>query len=105
VTYLQQDIVAPQDTLSISVKQPLRVSAGSVALLTPTVDPITGLASFHAESSNLAPDGRELDYKAAYSIPAGKGKTLVVKAIYQKDALNISGNHNTLAGITWHGSF
>lgn len=105
VTYLQRDLIKPQDSLALSVIQPLRVYSGNVAVLMPTVDARTGVASYQSEWASLKPDGREIDYKVAYSMPAGKEKSLTFQAIYQKDQMNISRNNNSTIGVSWIGRF
>jgi len=104
VTYLQQNVWKADDQLIASVKQPLRISNGSAALMTASVD-ANGYAVYDRSWSSLSPDGREIDYTLAYRMPTGKSATLSMQAVYQKDALNIAGNNQAVAGVLWNRSF
>ena len=104
MTYLQQNVWKADDQLIASVKQPLRISIGSAALMTASVD-ANGYAVYDRSWSSLSPDGREMDYTLAYRMPTGKSATLSMQAVYQKDALNIAGNNQAVAGVLWNRSF
>lgn len=104
VTYLQQNLWKADDQLLASVKQPLRISSGSAALLTAGVD-AEGYAVYDKSWSSLRPDGREIDCTLAYRMPTGKTGNLTMQAVYQKDALNIAGNNNALLGMIWNRNF
>lgn len=104
LTYLQQNLWKTTDQLTASVKQPLRLTSGSAAIITADVDQ-QGYAVYEKSWSSLVPDGREIDYTLAYRMPTSKTDNLMLQAVYQKDALNIAGNNNAQVGLTWNGSF
>lgn len=104
VTYLQRNLWRNEDQLIASVKQPLRVSSGSAAILTAGVD-AQGEAVYQKSWASMVPDGREVDLTLAYRMPVGKTATVTTQAVYQKDALNISGNRATQLGMVWNARF
>lgn len=104
VTYQQTDLWRADDQLLASIRQPLRVSSGSAALITASVDE-QGYAIYDKSWSSLSPDGREIDVSLSYRLPAGKTGNLALQAAYQKDALNIAGNNRALAGLLWNRNF
>lgn len=104
ITYQQQNLWRADDQLLASVKQPLRISSGSAALITAGVD-AQGYAVYDRSWSSLTPDGREIDYTLAYRMPTGKTGNLTLQAVYQQDALNIAGNNNAMLGMLWNHGF
>ena len=96
-TFMSRNLALADDRLTLSVKQPLRVSAGQVGVLTPSVDD-QGLARYTTTWASLVPTGREIDYKLSYTAPLGKVRSLSFSAGYQRDALNVSGNNVAVAG-------
>lgn len=104
VTYLQQNLWKANDQFAASVKQPLRLSSGSAAMTTASVDQL-GYAVYEKTWANLVPDGREIDLTLSYRMPTGKTDTLTVQAAYQRDAANMAGNNNAQLGMIWNKSF
>jgi hypothetical protein len=103
-TYLQQNIWTANDQLAASVKQPLRVTAGSAAITTASVD-AQGYAVYEKSWASLVPNGREVDVTVNYRVPTNKIDTLMLQAAYQKDSLNIAGNHAAQLGMIWNKRF
>ena len=104
VTYLQQNVWTAQDQFAASVKQPLRLTSGSAAITTASVDQ-EGYAVYEKSWTSLAPDGREIDLTLSYRMPTSKTDTLMLQAAYQKDALNMAGNNQTQLGLIWTKGF
>lgn len=103
VGILQNGVLNNNDSLVISLKQPLRIASGQVGMAMPSLDQ-QGFLAFHTEYVNLAPDGREMDYKISYGRPIGKLLSLSVQATYYKDLLNIKGKDDTSIGISLNSS-
>jgi hypothetical protein len=62
------------DRIALRVMQPLRVRAGGFGLDVPvSYDYSTGSVGFEDRAFNLAPEGREIDFEAAYGVPAFGG--------------------------------
>lgn len=104
VTYQQQNLWQADDRLLASIRQPLRISSGSAALLTASVD-AQGYARYDKSWSSLQPDGREIDYSLAYRRALGKAGNLTAQAVYRRDVQNIAGAHNTTLGMIWNRNF
>lgn len=105
VTFLSERLFDPEDRLAISLKQPLRVSNGSVGVVSPVVDPNTGVASFVTEKVSLVPNARELDFKIAYDTPLKRSQTLSLQAAARKDVGNVSGANDVTVGAIWSARF
>ncbi len=103
-TYLQQNIWKANDQLAASIKQPLRLSSGSAAITTASVD-AQGFAVYENSWASLVPDGREIDLTVNYRMPTNKTDTLTLQAAYQKEALNIAGSNNAQLGLIWNKRF
>ena len=103
-TYLQQNIWKANDQLAASIKQPLRLTSGSAAITTASVD-AQGYAVYENSWASLVPDGREIDLTVNYRMPTNKTDTLTLQAAYQKDALNIAGSNNAQLGLIWNKRF
>lgn len=103
-TYLQQNIWKANDQLAASIKQPLRVSSGSAAITTASVD-AQGYAVYEKSWASLVPNGREVDLTVNYRMPTSKTDTLTLQAAYQKDSLNIAGNNAMQLGMIWNKRF
>lgn len=99
MSFLHKDAALKGDLLTLSVKQPMRVSSGQVGVLTSSVDE-DGLPHYTTEWASLSPTGREIDYKFAYTAPVGKQQSFSLHATWQKDALNISGNNVAAVGVS-----
>jgi hypothetical protein len=104
MTYLQQNLWKNNDQFAASVKQPLRMSSGSAAMTTASVDE-QGYAVYEKSWSSLVPDGREIDVTLSYRMPTTKTDTLTLQAAYQKDAANMAGNNQAQLGLIWNKAF
>jgi subtilisin family serine protease len=104
VTYLQQNLWKSNDQFAASLKQPLRLSSGSAAMTTASVDQ-QGYAVYAKTWASLVPDGREIDVTLSYRVPTNKTDSLMLQAAYQKDAANMAGNNNAQLGLLWNKSF
>lgn len=87
----KKNLFEKEDQLTLSVVQPMRVSAGSAGVVMSSVDDL-GYEVRRVDWVPLAPSGRELDYKLGYTASLGLNKTLSANAEYRKDAMNIAGN-------------
>ena len=92
-SFIQGDAFRKGDSLSISVRQPLRVVSGSAAMVETGVDalgfPVTNLTQV-----SLAPNGRETDTALGYSAPASKWASFRGEVAYRSDADNIAGRND-----------
>jgi hypothetical protein len=104
-SFVSSDLFRDNDHFSLSVKQPLRVTAGSAQLATTTIDPVTGVAGFGTLNVPLAPTGRETDWIVSYDTPLFKTQQLSLKAGYLKDYQNIRGNDTPTFGVVWSWKF
>jgi hypothetical protein len=104
VTYLQQNLWRADDQFTASIKQPLRISSGSAALITASVNE-KGYPVMQKNWSSLTPDAREIDVTFSYRMPTSKLGNLTAQVAYQKDAQNIAGNNNALLGLVWNSGF
>jgi hypothetical protein len=100
VSFLSSDLAARGDKLSVSLKQPMRVTSGTVNLVMPGVA-ADGTPTYTTQAASLAPNGRELDAQLSYDTPLGKGQSLGFNLGVMKDAQNIAGNRNEFVGSTW----
>jgi hypothetical protein len=95
---MQNALFKEQDSLVISLKQPLRIASGQVGILVPSLGP-QGFAILNTEYVSLVPSGREIDYKISYDRPLGKALSLSLQAVYSKDLANIKGKNNINLGM------
>ena len=98
VTVTREEAFATGDRLALSLKKPLRVIAGSAAMVATTVD-AQGFASIGATRVSLRPAGDETDLALAYRLPLGRGTDLSAGASLDNDAENLPGNKAALANI------
>lgn len=104
ITYLSQKVLKEGDKLSFSLKQPLRVTSGSVGVVTASVD-ADGIAHYATEAASLVPTGREIDFKMAYDTPLKKNQALSLQFGVRKDVDNIAGNRDASVGMIWTAKF
>jgi hypothetical protein len=89
---------AGADSLALRIAQPLRISSGGLRLTLPTsFDYASGTALFGVQRLNLAPDGREVDVEAAYSLPFAGG-TLSTNLYWRNQPGNIAAAPDDLGG-------
>lgn len=89
---------APGDKLALRVMQPLRVRSGGFSMLVPTsYDYSTRSVGYENQFLNLAPNGREVDLEAAYSVSL-LGGDLGLNAFYRNDPGHIEAMRSDLGG-------
>ena len=104
LSLMSNNLIAKNDQLILSFKQPLRVTSGQAGILTSTVDNL-GYAVTTTEMLSLVPDGHETDYKISYDTPVGSNKSLSLQAGYRQDVMNIAGTDDASVGMTWKMKF
>jgi hypothetical protein len=105
MSFTSRNLLAKADRLTVSLKQPLRVTSGTVDLTVTNIDPVTGVPSVGIERVSLAPSGREVDYTLSYATSLSKTQKLAFQAGYVKDSLNITGNNSSSVGMIWSSKF
>ena len=100
IGWLGKQLFTTEDQLSVTLKQPLRLSAGSMGLWMAGVD-ASGNAVYHNERISLVPDGRELDAKLAYDTPLDGAQTLSLQLVYRHDVMHQQGVHDLSLGGVW----
>ena len=101
MSYTEKNLLSENDQLTFSVKQPMRVTSGSVNMAVINIDAVTGVASSGITGVSLAPGGKETDYKVSYAAPLTKNQSINFVASYMKDALNMSGNNYANVAANW----
>ncbi|MFZ5608814.1 MAG: hypothetical protein ACOY99_04300 [Pseudomonadota bacterium] len=90
----RQAVIAKNDWLGLALRQPLRVEAGSGALLLPlAVEQTVGRTQvlFTPRTLALGPSGRELDIELAYRWLMGERLMVEANGLYQFDAGHVAG--------------
>ena len=105
MSYMGKNLFVKADKLTVSVKQPLRVTSGAVNVAVTNIDPVTGVPTTGVESVSLAPSGREIDCKVSYNTALSKTQNLGLVAGYMRDALNMEGNNYSTVGMNWSVKF
>jgi hypothetical protein len=95
---VSNDFLQMNDSLLLSVKQPLRVVSGSTSLQEVSVDQF-GLPIYSNRKLGLEPDGREITFNSTYSISSSRNESLSFTASYSKDLMNIAGQNNASASV------
>ena len=90
VSFIQGDAFKPGDSLSISVRQPLRVTSGEAQLAVTSVDS-QGYPTTVFTPVSLAPSGHETDATVAYAAPVTDRASLKGAVSYRSDANNQAG--------------
>lgn len=103
-TYLAKRIFGDEDRLTISVKQPLRVTAGQAGVATTSIDQF-GVAHYGTEMTSLVPTGRQVDVKLAYDTPIARNQSVILQVIGRKDVNNIAGARDGQLGMIWSARF
>ena len=103
--YVVSELFRPADRISVSFRQPLRVTAGSASLAVTSIDPVTGVATTGIEQVDLAPTGRQRDYRIGYDTPMSRTSRLGLQFTLSQDALNIAGNDKRTVGLMWTSAF
>lgn len=100
ITFMSKALFDKTDRFSLSIKQPLRVSAGRASVLNTSVD-ADGLPVFNYDNVSLVPDGREIDFKATYSAFLSANQSINLSAMYRNEVSNIRGNDDVSANVMW----
>jgi hypothetical protein len=87
----RSDVVSGGDRLSLSVSQPLRVSAGRAEINAPTGRTDSGTVLRESGSASLTPSGREIDVELAYRIPLSEKEELSTGALVQTSPGHVAG--------------
>ena len=90
VSFIQGDAFRPGDALSLSVRQPLRVTSGEAQMAVTSVDS-QGIPSTVFNPVSLAPSGHETDTTVGYSLPVGDQASFKGQVSYRSDAENQAG--------------
>jgi hypothetical protein len=85
------DVVSSGDRLSLSLSQPLRVSAGRAEINAPTGRTDTGTVLRESGSASLTPSGREIDVELAYRIALSEKEELSTGALLQTSPGHVAG--------------
>lgn len=104
IGWLSKQLLNTSDQLTLTIKQPLRVTSGSMDMRLAGVDDL-GQAVYHTEKVSLIPDGRELDFKLAYDTPLAGKQNLSVQAMYRQDAFHMRGVNELTVGGMWNTRF
>ena len=83
--------ISAQDRLSISLSQPLRVSAGRADINAPTGTTADGTVLRESGSASLTPSGREIDVELAYRILLSDKEELSTGALVQTSPGHVEG--------------
>jgi len=95
---ISNDFLQMNDSLLLSVKQPLRVESGSTSVQEVSVDQF-GLPIYANRKLGLEPDGREITINSTYSMNPSRNETISFTATYSKDLMNIAGQNNASASV------
>ncbi len=92
VSFVQADALRAGDTLSVSVRKPLRVTSGVANLAVTTVDS-EGYATTGFTPVGLTPNGNETDLDLAYGATFGDALRLTGEVDLRSDAQNVRGQN------------
>lgn len=81
----KDEILGKRDMFGIILSQPLRVSSGSASLDLPVARDMAGGILRRSYGMDLAPNGRELDLEAFYSVKMDNRLSLRTGAIYRRE--------------------
>jgi subtilisin family serine protease len=104
VSFLQVNAFRPGDDLSVSIRKPLRVIAGSAQIAVTTVDS-EGYATTSLTTVSLKPNGDETDLSLGYATHLGRQLSLNAGLDYRADASNIRGLNDADARLAMKFSF
>ncbi len=104
MTFLSKHLITKDDTLAISVKQPLRIVSGKVGVITTGIDD-AGVALYSTEMTSLVPTGHERDFKMAYDTPLKKNQSLSLQLSARQDVMNVAGSRDASVGAIWSSRF
>lgn len=98
------DALMPDDGVTVTLNQPLRVENASATLTTGSgLDRVSGDVIFTTERFSLAPIGREIALEVAYRLPL-KGWNFEANAAFRRDAGHFRGQRDALFafGVSRH---
>lgn len=104
LSLITRSVFNKEDSMNVSVKQPLRVISGNAQIQTVGVDE-EGLPVYRRQRAGLAPEGREIKIKAAYNVPLLDSQLLALSAGYSFDRFNIAGENEVTANMVWSMKF
>jgi hypothetical protein len=90
VSFIQGDALKPGDSLSVSVRQPLRVTSGEAQLAVTSVDD-QGYSTTTFTPVSLAPSGHETDVTVGYAAPMGQNASFRGAVSMRQDVENEAG--------------
>lgn len=90
---VQSALVGDSDSLTLSVKKPLRVVSGSANVATMDVD-ANGSPTTSQTKVSLVPSGNQTDFGVAYAAPLADGVSMNAQMSYSQDAMNIAGERD-----------
>lgn len=104
VSLVQGDVVKADDSLSLSLKAPLRVYSGSAGLAVSDVGE-DGLPATRVNRVSLAPSGRELNLTLGYQAPIDDSTSWNLSLQGRHDADNVAGSNDVAMVAGWKMSF
>jgi hypothetical protein len=104
VSLVQGDVVKADDSLSLSLKAPLRVYSGSAGLAVSDVGE-DGLPATRVDRVSLAPSGRELNLTLGYQAPIDDSTSWNLSLQGRHDADNVAGSNDVAVVAGWKMSF
>jgi hypothetical protein len=93
----RSNVVSGGDRLSLSLSQPLRVSAGRADIDAPVGRTDTGTVLRQSGSASLVPSGREIDVELAYRILLSEEEELSAGALVQTSPGHVAGESAAFA--------
>lgn len=87
---VQRDTIKSGDSLSLSVRAPLRVTSGSASVAVSSVDE-NGVATTTSQRASLRPSGSELGFALGYQAPVTDKVSVNFSLNSRRDADNIKG--------------
>jgi subtilase-type serine protease len=99
------ELFLPDDGLTVSVSQPLRVETGQMHLNVPVGRTIDGAILYDTISGSIAPSGRQLDLGLAYQFAPVPDALLRFGFVYSHDAGHVAGRKAAAIGAAFTQAF
>ena len=97
---------ATPDRVTITVAQPLRVSAGSAMVTAPVARTLEGAIVTEGETVGLAPSGTEIDAEIAYGLDIGTQQRLDFSVMSRLEPDHVDGAETEIhAGVRYRLNF
>ena len=93
ISSLSNNVLSKDDSLKISLKQPLAVTSGKAHINTVGVDEI-GHPVYKNEAVDISPSGRETRLSFAYEKNYSQNESLKLETHFVRDAFNTDGNND-----------